>query len=126
MDFQTFIKLLEIQYNGDVVPVERFITSKSVMLFHCKVCETSFMNRPELLVGTQRHNCTYNYPDNNGVRTKNKHRKKLDQTKKRLSRVVKNNIDLLYDRGLSIKYIALQSKESVGSVIYYLEKSRKN
>ena len=126
MNEATFNNLLERQYNGDVVPAERFTTVNGALLFHCKVCDTTFYNRPNLILGRQQHKCMFNYSDVVGLRTKNKSGKKSEKTKKPLSKEVTTKIDLLYGSGDSPKYIALQVKESVGSVLYYLNKNRKN
>jgi hypothetical protein len=52
-------RLLDRTYHGKVIPIERYINGKSVLLHSCLGCYNEFYARPEWLLTkeSQRHDC---------------------------------------------------------------------
>lgn len=58
-DNREYQRLLDRTYHGRVIPIERYINDKSVLLHSCLGCYNEFYARPEWLLTkeSQRHDC---------------------------------------------------------------------
>lgn len=58
-DNREYQRLLDRTYHGKVIPIERYINGKSVLLHSCLGCYNEFYARPEWLLTkeSQKHEC---------------------------------------------------------------------
>lgn len=64
-DNREYQRLIDRTYHGKVIPIEKYINGKAILLHYCFGCFSEFHARPEWLLTkeSQRHNCKANRYD---------------------------------------------------------------
>ncbi|MEP9409710.1 hypothetical protein ABKP09_25905 [Peribacillus frigoritolerans] len=122
-DNREYQRLLDRTYHGKVIPIDRYINGKAVLLHFCLGCHQEFYGRPGWLLNkeSQSHECYTNYGDQTGKRVDRsksvavaKGRKTTDLQKKQMLE--------LATKGHGTREIARLVGVASGTVSYYLKK----
>lgn len=112
--------VLDTVYSGSVVPLQRYVNGKAVILHHCYSCNQEFYARPSWLVyrEDQKHLCHVKYGDICG--------KRYDYSNsvvaKKLTDAEKKDILTLASQGKSVSELARKYSVKPAAIRYQLKK----